>query len=133
MTSPTSPRQTRIFWKRLSGKEQKQGAGNLDKGSKKFDLNASIFNQSFSFVLSSKYNFHKKNFLFFICTLIPRKGLGGGESPEHEGPDFQLDTDMSPKYELFLTLPMITSSFMCNQIGIRMHMFDMLMFQSCEK
>lgn len=31
-----------------------------------------------------------------ILETIVRKGLGGGESPEHEGPDFQLDTDMSP-------------------------------------
>lgn len=31
-----------------------------------------------------------------ILETIVRKGLGGGESPEHDGGDFQLDTDMSP-------------------------------------
>ena len=31
-----------------------------------------------------------------------RKGLGGGESPEHDGADFQLDTDMSPGYNILL-------------------------------
>ena len=29
--------------------------------------------------------------------LTYRKGLGGGESPEHDGGDFQLDADMSPR------------------------------------
>ena len=32
-----------------------------------------------------------------ISAFISRKGLGGGESPEHDGGDFQLDADMSPR------------------------------------
>ena len=45
----------------------------------------------------------KKN-VFSVSVMISdfRKGLGGGESPEHDGADFQLDTDMSPGYNILL-------------------------------
>ena len=32
-----------------------------------------------------------------ILETIHRKGLGGGESPEHDGGDYQLETDTSPR------------------------------------
>ena len=88
-----SPKRTRISWRLLWGEDT-----NIPPTSHEWDTTRmltflqeihSTFDQNIS--ASSFYP------LYLCYNLTYRKGLGGGESPEHDGGDFQLDADMSPR------------------------------------